>query len=316
MATYLVAQLAHNCMSTSASPTRKRRRWPRVLLYLFLGLLAVWFTAVQAGWMAMRTPDAAWPDKLQERGQQLSPHFYEIPDATGRDIHAIQISAADTLPLVLFVHGSPGSADAYLNYLADTALSKVLRLATMDRPGFGYTAGFGQPETSLAAQAQAVWAVAQELSPTHKVILVGHSLGGPIICRLAMDHPDAVAGLVLVAGSIDPDQEEHPWWQTAIDVLPLKWFTPKALWTSNHEIKPLENELRAILPFWATITCPVRVIHAQNDQLVPVENAVFARRQLTNSVDLQVKILPTGDHFILWNNQAVVREAILDLSRL
>lgn len=300
-------------MSTSLPAAKKRRRLPRILLYSFLILLAIWFIAVQSGWMAMRTPDAEWADKLPQSGQPLSPHFYEIPDASGRAIHAIQVSAADTLPLAVLVHGSPGSADAYLAYLADTALTKVLRMAAIDRPGFGYTAGFGQPEPSLAAQANAVWAVVRELSPQRKVILVGHSLGGPVICRLAMDHPEVVAGLVIVAGSIDPDQEEHPWWQAAIDVPPLKWLTPKALWTSNHEIKGLEAELRAMLPLWPRITCPVRVLHAQDDQLVPVANAEFARRQLTGSSDLQVQILPTGDHFILWNNQTAVRAAVLDL---
>ena len=301
-------------MSATLPTAKKRRRLPRILLYIFLLLLTIWFIAVQSGWMSMRTPDTEWTSKLQQSGQPLSPHFYEIPDATERAIHAIQVSAADTLPLAVLIHGSPGSADAYLTYLADTSLTKVLRLVAIDRPGFGYTAGFGKSEPSLAAQASAIWAVVRELSPRRKVILVGHSMGGPVICRFAMDYPEAVAGLVIVAGAIDPDQEEHPWWQTAIDVPPLKWFTPKALWVSNHEIKALEGELRTMLPLWSRITCPVRVIHAQDDKLVPVANADFARRQLVNSADLQVNILPEGNHFILWNHAAEVREAILSLA--
>ncbi len=302
-------------MSNTRPTAKKRRRLPRILLYSLLVLLTAWLVAVQLGWMSMRTPDAVWTTKLPQLGQPLSPHFYEIPDATGRDIHAIQVSAADTLPLAVMVHGSPGSTDAYLIYLADTMLTKTLRLAAFDRPGFGYTAQFGRPETSLAAQAKAVLAVVEALSPQRKVLLVGHSLGGPVICRFAMDYPELVAGLVIVAGSIDPDQEEHPWWQAAIDVPPLKWWTPVALWTSNHEIKPLEEELRNMLPLWNRISCPVRVIHAQDDRLVPVANAMFAQRQLTGSADLRVQILPAGDHFILWNNQAAVRAAILDLAK-
>ena len=57
-------------------------------------------------------------------------------------IHAISISAADSLPLVLLVHGSPGSADAFLDYLADTVLSKKARLVTIDRPGLRLYAGW------------------------------------------------------------------------------------------------------------------------------------------------------------------------------
>jgi len=71
--------------------------------------------------------------------------------------------------------------------------------------------------------------------------------------------------------------------------------------------------LEQMLPLWPRITCPVRVLHAINDRLVPVANADFARRMLTNCPDLKVDILPDGDHFILWSRQDVVRKAILEV---
>ncbi len=47
-----------------------------------------------------------------------------------------------------------------------------------------------------------------ELVVNQKTILVGHSLGGPVIARTAMDYPDLVDGLILVGGSIDPEMEK------------------------------------------------------------------------------------------------------------
>ena len=282
-------------------------------MYLFSGLLASWLLVVQAGCLAMRTPDAEWPVKLRAKGQQSPPVFLDVSMPAYRKIHAVYVGQPDSLPLVLLVHGSPGSADAYLSYLADTSLSREACLVSVDRPGFGYTSGFGRAEGSLERQAAAVEAIRKQLAPGQKAILVGHSLGGPVIARYAMDYPDQVAGLVIVAGSIDPDLEEHPWWQTAVDVPPLRWLTPKSLWTSNREIKLLEAELRAILPRWADIRCPVTVIHAEDDSLVPFGNVAFARRMLVNSTGYREIILPKGDHFILWSRQPLIRQAILDL---
>lgn len=293
------------------SRSARRAKLFRRVFYFCLSLLAIWMLAVQSGCLAMRTPDRLWPAAMQNKGQTLPPRFLDIPDPNGRTIHAVSVSAADSLPLVVLVHGSPGSADNYLNYLADTNLTKRARLVTLDRPGFGYTPGFGKAEPSQAAQAAAVQAVVNQLAPNQKVLLVGHSLGGPVIARFAMDYPEQTAGLVIVAGSIDPDLEEHPWWQSAIDPPPLKWLIPKSFWASNREIKFLEKELRDMLPLWERITCPVTVVHAVNDRLVPVGNADFARRVLTNCPNLKVEILPDGDHFILWNRQEKIRDAII-----
>jgi pimeloyl-ACP methyl ester carboxylesterase len=283
-----------------------------MISYLFICLLIIWAIAVQAGCFAMRTSDANWVKKWRNKGQALPPQFLDVQDSTGRRIHAVAVSAADSLLLVVLVHGSPGSADAYLDYLADTSLAKKARLVAIDRPGFGYTEGFGKPEPSQKNQALALKAVADQLAPNQKVVLVGHSMGGPVVARFAMEFPEQTAGLVIVAGSVDPAQEKHPWWQQAIHVPPLKWLTPKSFWTSNAEIIPLEKELEQMLPLWPRITCPVRLLHAANDRLVPVANVSFAQKMLVNCPNLKVEILPKGDHFFLWTNQAVVKKAILE----
>ncbi|MFN0033853.1 MAG: alpha/beta fold hydrolase [Saprospiraceae bacterium] len=291
----------------------RRRKFFRRMAYLLLALLAVWVLAVQSGCFAMRTPDADWAKKLREKGQPIAPQFLDVQDKNGRRIHAVAISKTDSLPLVVLVHGSPGASDAYLDYLADTSLAQIARLVAIDRPGFGYTEGFGKPEPSLENQAAAVQAIAAHLAPQQKVVLVGHSLGGPIIARFAMDYPELTAGLVVVAGSIDPAQEEHPWWQAVVNAPPVKWLTPKPLWASNAEIIPLEKELEKMPPLWPRITCPVRIVHAVNDRLVPVANADFAKKMLVNCLDLKMEILPDGDHFILWSRRERVTEHLFQL---
>ena len=109
--------------------------------------------------MPFRSSDAVWTKKLAEKGQTLAPQFLNVTDRFGRNVHAVSVSSSDSLPLVVMVHGSPGASDAYLDYLADTLLSKKVRMVSLDRPGFGYTSGFGKPEPSMEAQAAAVRAL-------------------------------------------------------------------------------------------------------------------------------------------------------------
>ena len=78
----------------------------------------------------------------------------------------------------------------------------------------------------------------------------------------------------------------------------------------------MEDELRAMLPLWSRITCPVRIVHAVDDRLVPFANAAFAERMLVGVTDLRTDTLGTGDHFILWNHRDRVTIALREMIAL
>ena len=96
-------------------------------------------------------------------------------------------------PIVLLLHGQPGSAGDFDKVVA--AFEGTVRTLSVDRPGWGQTGGKAR---SFAAQAELV---AEELLSrnTGPVIVVGYSFGGGVALRLALDHPELVAGIVLVA---------------------------------------------------------------------------------------------------------------------
>jgi len=217
----------------------------------------------------------------------------------------------DSLPLVIFVHGSPGSLDAFLDFLADTTLLKKAHLISVDRPGFGES-NFGNAEPSLKKQA----ALLKPILETHKnqrpIILVGHSLGGPVIARMAMDYPELVDGLVFVAGSIDPDLEPHEWFRAPLATPFLSWMIPRGIRASNDEIYKLKPELQEMLPLWSTIKAPVIFIQGGADQLVDPGNADFAKKKMTGTT---VKLVLKEDmnHFVPWSHPYLIKEAILQL---
>ena len=85
------------------------------------------------------------------------------------------------------------------------------------------------------------------------------------------------------------------------------------VWASNREIKLLEAELRKMMPHWENIRCPVTVVHAEDDQLVPYGNMAFTHKMLVNCPDYREISLQKGDHFILWSRQDLVRQAIQNM---
>jgi pimeloyl-ACP methyl ester carboxylesterase len=229
-----------------------------------------------------------------------------------RTVHYVE-TGDSTKPSVVFVHGSPGSLSAFIHFLADTSLLKECHLITADRPGFGYS-NYGRVETSLEKQAATFEPLLEKLKKNGQpVILVGHSLGGPLIARIAMDYPSLVDKLIIVAGSIAPDLEPKEGWFRAPLATPfLSWTLPRSFRVSNEEIYKLKPELEKMLPHWKDITCPVTVIHGKKDRLVAFANTDFARQQLTNA-PVEIRAIDEMDHFVPWSHPQLIREAILKM---
>ena len=229
----------------------------------------------------------------------------------GRDIH--YVSVGDTSKqAVLFVHGSPGSWDNFLYFLADSSTLKKYYLIAVDRPGFGKS-GNGKPERSLVRQAKLINQVL--IKENTSAILVGHSYGGPVIARMAIDFPEYTDGLVLVAGSIDPELEKTKWYQIPVHYKILSWILPGMIYSTNEEILALKNELTEMKPFWKHITQPVSVIQGGKDNLVPKENADFAKKMLSDA-PVKMVMIPEMNHFVPWNHPYLISNEINRIAEL
>ncbi len=223
----------------------------------------------------------------------------------GRDIHYADTGGSG--PAVVFIHGSPGSWDAFANLMSDEVLLKKFRMLSIDRPGFGLSEK-GKYEISLQRQA----ALIQPVIATVKgpLILVGHSFGGAVIARYAVDYPDSVSALIFVAASVDPDLEKVTWYQTVGSWTAVRWILPVDLDTSIQEILPLKGELEKILPLWNTIHVPAFIIQGEDDDLVPAANADFLRKKL-NRGPVNTVMAPGLGHFIPWSNPELIKTELL-----
>lgn len=224
------------------------------------------------------------------------------------NIHFAEIGA-DTLPMVLFVHGTPGSWSAFRHFLKDQYLIKNLHIISVDRPGHGYS-DFGRPATSISKQAELIKAVLERNKSGIPAILVGHSLGGPIIAKIAIDYPDLVGCVIMISPSIDPDLEPDEWFRLPLYLPFIRWVLPTSIDMSNREIYHLEDELRKMEPEWEKLRSPVTVIQGGQDKLVHPLNAEFAKNKILNA-PVEIIFKKEVNHFIPWSHPDLIKEAIV-----
>lgn len=214
-------------------------------------------------------------------------------------------SPATDGPLVVMVHGTPGSAEVWTDYLL--APPQGVQVLAVDRPGFGHSGPDGALP-SLADQAAAVWA----LLPTDSrpVVLLGHSMGGPVVARVAADHPASVQALVLLAAAMDPALETiHPM-QHLGAWGPVRHWLPRAIRNANAELMALKPELDDLALRLPHITAKVVIVHGTLDDLVPVANVPYMQDRLRGAACVHTVLLPGQNHFLPWNAVTTVNEAV------
>jgi len=275
-----------------------RRRWWLLALVALLGTTLTGLCCVSFGPPSVEKAFAGRPAPV-ERG-------YALP---GGGTLATGESGNPDGPLVLFVHGSPGSWSDFAYVMADAELAARALLISVDRPGWGGSAGTGLV-SSMEAQARALRSVLEAHPQNLPAVVVGHSLGGPVAARLAMDAPRLVRALVLVAGSIDPEQERTTWYQALGRTWLVHPIVPEILTRADDEIRPLRGELERMLPLWADLHVPVFVLQGEDDALVPPANADFAERVLVHA-PRSVERIPDQGHLIPWERPERIVATVL-----
>ncbi len=144
------------------------------------------FNPVQGEWRGYK----AQRDKFEERWIAVGNQ--------NEKIHVWWAPAADpNAPVLLYLHGArwnlTGSAARIprWNRMGFSVLA-------IDYRGFGQSSARSPTEQSANEDADAAWLHLQQLAPSQKRFILGHSLGGAMATYLAIKYPDA-SGLILEA---------------------------------------------------------------------------------------------------------------------
>lgn len=131
--------------------------------------------------------------RIAARAERLVPASGNFVDIGGNRIHYLE--AGEGRPIV-FVHGLGGQLH-HFRYSMFPILTGY-RLIALDRPGSGYSVRAAGATARLPEQAEVIVKFIEALG-LEKPLLVGHSLGGAVALTVALNHPDAISGIVALA---------------------------------------------------------------------------------------------------------------------
>lgn len=189
---------------------------------------------------------------------------------TGGRLHVVDKappSGAAEQPVVVLVHGAAANLHDQESALGEL-LSRRYRVLLVDRPGHGWsTPGTGADGASPRAEAALIREALQQLGVT-SFVLVGHSWGGTLAADYALDYPQDLSGLVLLA------PVAYPWrggtsWYYELGAIPI--------------IGPAFAHLFA-LPLGMLLTpYAMQTVFSPNDPPVDYVSRAFARLALRPS---------------------------------
>jgi pimeloyl-ACP methyl ester carboxylesterase len=203
-------------------------------------------------------------------------------DVAGRSI-AYQ-SRPGLEPALMFLPGYASDMEgAKATALDAFARHRGLAMLRLDYSGTGSSAGRFEDGT-LALWLEEALAALDEL--THgPVILVGSSMGGWIAFHLAQLRPTRVRALVGIAAA--PDFTDWGFAAEQAAQLTAETRPSRAFWESGQRLLVLDGEIAS--------DCPVRLIHGEQDEEVPLEVAFNTLRALRSS-DVQLKVIKGAGH--------------------
>jgi pimeloyl-ACP methyl ester carboxylesterase len=163
--------------------------------------------------------------RIAAEAERLVPAIGKFVTVRGNRIHYVE--KGEGRP-ILFIHGL-GAQLHHFRHPLFAAFGPGYRLIALDRPGSGYSVRAAGANAGLTEQADVIAGFIEALD-LEKPLLVGHSLGGAVALTTALNHPDAISGVALLAPLTHREDTIRPEFRSLYIRSPLKrWFLAHTL---------------------------------------------------------------------------------------
>ncbi len=217
---------------------------------------------------------------------------------------AMQKELDSTLPVLVFVHGSPGSCLDYKRYFNDTLLNKKFNLITYDRVGYGEN-NLGEIQGTISFELEILHDLIKDI-PEEQIILAGYSYGGPVILASEKNYKYKVSMASAVVGEYEP----------MFGILNFyKWkltrpLVPAMLKAAAKEKLAHLTDLPHYKEKWNLSPSKVVNIHGDKDFIVPYKNSRFLQDVIDTDKFTMVTI-KDGGHNLIWSHFDLIKSEIL-----
>lgn len=260
-------------------------------------------------------------------------------DVDGYKVHYIDQGSG---PAMVLIHGFGGQTYSYRHLIP--IFARDHRVIAVDLKGYGYSERDARTGLSRVAQVAMLKALLDRLGIS-RATFVGHSMGGGIVQRFAVTHPDMAVALVLAASVSAEDNPGRrmrammPPRPIVKQIVPLmaKLAATRMLAGSFYDPASLTDEVRdeymrpvrlrgsmdgliAIMREGASdppvdlsrITQPVLLLYGAHDRIVPLAVAQAIRERIPHA---RMVVVDKAGHQLLEEQPQECARAILEFMR-
>jgi pimeloyl-ACP methyl ester carboxylesterase len=213
--------------------------------------------------------------------KEITVQYFDHHDISVRFVYYQNVN--QSAPLIVLIHGAPGSSSAFMDYLKSPILTDNYSIIIVDRLGYGYS-DYGR-YAAISDQSHAIIALIHSVQNVYQdVFIAGHSYGGTITAAIACFRPEFLTASVLMAPAIDPENEKYFWFSKLGKWKATRWMASGALKVATDEKYNHAKELKEWEDKWENINTPVLHIHGSNDNVVPFLNLEFSKKKFSERV--------------------------------
>lgn len=298
-------------------PNQKRRlrRAQKTMIFILSNILFIVIFSACGAWAMFRTSDKKVVSYFEKKGLNAQIHYTKFQGHQLRHIHS---NFYDSLkPTLYFVHGVPGSSDNFNNYLSDSLLNTKANLISFDRLGYGYSE-YGKAEPDNSQQAASLCPIVKKYSKKETPgMVIGWSYGGPIAAKMAIDSPELVGSVIMLAPALDPEAERYFALGKLAEWKTTKWFVPDSFKVAQKEKRAHAASLSNLREEWKKLQRPIIMMHGTKDKIVPyTPNIEFALKHFDKNHFSLLPVEGKGHVFPMSETEKVLETLLSELKQL